>query len=75
MSLVKQIKFGNTGIKISPIIVGCMSYGSKNWMPWIEDDKEKIFAILKHCYDRGLRTFDKADVYPTGVSEKLWVNS
>ena len=71
MSLVKQIKFGNTGIKISPIIVGCMSYGSKNWTPWVEDDKEKIFSILKHCYDRGLRTFDTADVYSTGVSEKL----
>ena len=71
MSLVKQVKFGNTGIKISPIIVGCMSYGSKKWMPWVEDEKERVFAILKHCYDRGLRTFDTADVYSDGVSEKL----
>ena len=71
MSLVKQIKFGNTGIKVAPIIVGCMSYGSKNWMSWVEDDKEKVFSILKHCYDRGLRTFDTADVYSSGISEEL----
>ena len=70
-SLVQQIKFGNTGIKISPIIVGCMSYGSKAWAEWVEDDKEKVFGILKYCYDHGLRTFDTADVYSNGTSEKL----
>ncbi|CCF58071.1 hypothetical protein KAFR_0D04230 [Kazachstania africana CBS 2517] len=71
MAVIKQIPFGNTGIKISPIIVGCMSYGSKDWAKWVEDDKEKVFKILKHCYDQGLRTFDTADVYSNGLSEKL----
>ncbi|CCF60090.1 hypothetical protein KAFR_0J00220 [Kazachstania africana CBS 2517] len=71
MAIVKQIPFRNTGIKISPIIVGCMSYGSKNWAKWIEDDKEKVFKILKHCYDQGLRTFDTADVYSNGLCERL----
>ncbi|CCC70891.1 hypothetical protein NCAS_0F04070 [Naumovozyma castellii] len=69
--LVQQVKFDNTGIKISPIIVGCMSYGSKQWAEWVQDDKEKVFEILKHCYDRGLRTFDTADVYSNGISERL----
>ncbi|KAG0668234.1 aryl-alcohol dehydrogenase [Maudiozyma exigua] len=69
--LAKQIKFGNTGIKISPIIVGCMSFGSKDWASWVEDDKDKIFSILKYCYDHGLRTFDTADVYSNGKSERL----
>ncbi|CAB4255116.1 similar to Saccharomyces cerevisiae YPL088W Putative aryl alcohol dehydrogenase [Maudiozyma barnettii] len=71
MTLAKQILFGNTGIKISPIIIGCMSYGSKSWSEWVEGDKEKVFAILKHCYDNGLRTFDTADVYSNGKSERL----
>ncbi|CCD25936.2 aldo/keto reductase NDAI_0G01600 [Naumovozyma dairenensis CBS 421] len=69
--LVKQVQFGNTGIKISPLIVGCMSYGSKAWAQWVEDDKEKIFQIFKHCYDIGFRTFDTADVYSNGKSERL----
>ncbi|CCF57359.1 hypothetical protein KAFR_0C03670 [Kazachstania africana CBS 2517] len=68
---VKQVSFGNTGLKISPIIVGCMSYGSKNWAEWVEDDKNTIFGILKYCYDKGLRTFDTADYYSNGLSEKL----
>ncbi|QLG74129.1 hypothetical protein HG535_0G00140 [Zygotorulaspora mrakii] len=71
MSLVKQVKFGNTGLKISPIIVGCMSYGSSKWSPWVMDNKEKVFEILKYCYDRGIRTFDTADVYSNGKSERM----
>ncbi|SMN20076.1 similar to Saccharomyces cerevisiae YPL088W Putative aryl alcohol dehydrogenase [Maudiozyma saulgeensis] len=70
-NLAKQVKFGNTGIKVSPIIIGCMSYGTKDWASWVEDDKEKIFKILKYCYDQGLRTFDTADVYSNGASERL----
>ncbi|CCD26469.1 aldo/keto reductase NDAI_0H02960 [Naumovozyma dairenensis CBS 421] len=69
--LVQQVQFGNTGIKVSPLIVGCMSYGSKTWAEWVEDDKEKVFQILKHCYDIGFRTFDTADVYSNGKSERL----
>ncbi|KAG0671798.1 hypothetical protein C6P45_005063 [Maudiozyma exigua] len=71
VKLVKQKRFGNTGIKVSPIIVGCMSFGSKVGRSWIEDDKEKVFQVLKYCYDHGLRTFDTADVYSNGQSEIL----
>ena len=71
MSLVKQVKFGNTGLKVSPIIVGCMSFGSKSWADWVEDDKENAFGLLKYCYDHGLRTYDTADVYSNGASERL----
>lgn len=71
MALPKQVNLGPSGLKISPIIVGCMSYGSKKWTPWVIEDKEEIFKILKHCYDNGLRTFDTADVYSNGLSERL----
>ncbi|CAG58833.1 uncharacterized protein GVI51_E04917 [Nakaseomyces glabratus] len=70
-NLVKQVRFGGSGLKISPIIIGCMSYGSKKWADWVLEDKEKIFGILKHAYDRGLRTYDTADVYSNGYSERL----
>ncbi|CAL9736968.1 putative aryl-alcohol dehydrogenase Aad16p [Monosporozyma servazzii] len=71
MSLVKQVPFGQTGIKISPIIVGCMSYGDPSWRDWVMGDEEKIFEILKFCYDNGLRTFDTSDVYSNGKSERI----
>lgn len=70
--LVQQVRLGaSTGLKVSPILVGCMSYGTKKWGEWILEDKEEVFGILKHCYDRGLRTFDTADVYSNGASERL----
>lgn len=69
--VLTQVRLGNSGLKISPILVGCMSYGSKDWADWVLEDKEKIFEILKFCYDNGLRTFDTADAYSNGLSERL----
>ena len=48
-----------------------MSFGSKSWSNWVIEDKQRVFSILKHCYDRGLRTFDTADFYSNGLSERL----
>lgn len=62
---------GDSGLKISKIIVGCMSFGDKNWADWVLDDEEAIFRILKKCYDCGIRTFDTADVYSNGKSELI----
>nr|QFR37199.1 aldo-keto reductase [Cyberlindnera americana] len=62
---------GASGLKVSQYIIGCMQYGSKEWAPWVEDDEEKIFKILKKAYDSGIRTFDTADVYSNGLSEIL----
>lgn len=64
-------KLGNSGLSIAPIIVGCMSYGSKSWAEWVLEDEEVIMNILKKCYDKGLRTFDTANVYSNGLSESL----
>lgn len=71
MDSIKPVKLGNSGLKISPILVGCMSFGSKKWQDWVLEDKQEIFEILKHCYDAGLRTFDTADFYSNGLSERL----
>ncbi|CCK72747.1 aldo/keto reductase KNAG_0L01270 [Huiozyma naganishii CBS 8797] len=71
MSVVNQVRFGNTGMKISPFIVGCMSYGDRKFRPWVLEDEEKVFEILKYCYDHGVRTFDTANVYCNGASERL----
>lgn len=64
-------RLGHSGLKISPVIIGCMSYGSKGWMDWVVEDEEIVFAVFKKAYDAGLRTFDTADVYSNGTSERL----
>ncbi|CAL9731527.1 putative aryl-alcohol dehydrogenase Aad16p [Monosporozyma unispora] len=72
MSLVKQVPFGTTGMKVAPIIIGCMSYGDSKWGGnWVMDNEEKVFEILKFAYDQGLRTYDTADAYSNGKSERL----
>ncbi|CDK26498.1 unnamed protein product [Kuraishia capsulata CBS 1993] len=60
---------GNSGLKVSKVIVGCMSYGSKDWFDWVLDDEDKVMEILKKAYDSGIRTFDTADIYSNGLSE------
>ncbi|CAH2355894.1 putative aryl-alcohol dehydrogenase Aad16p [[Candida] railenensis] len=64
-------KLGDSGLSISRVIVGCMTFGNKTFADWLIDDEDKIFSILKKCYDSGLRTFDTADVYSNGESEIL----
>lgn len=64
-------KLGDSGLAISKVIVGCMSFGLKSWADWVIEDEEKIMEILKKCYDSGLRTYDTADVYSNGQSEIL----
>lgn len=71
MDKIVYQKLGASGLSISPIIVGCMTFGSKNYHSWVIDDEETSMKILKKCYDNGLRTFDTADVYSNGKSEIL----
>jgi aryl-alcohol dehydrogenase-like predicted oxidoreductase len=56
-------RLGNSGLKISKIVLGAMSYGSKDWGSWVLDDEEEIFKLLKDAYDRGIRTWDTANMY------------
>ncbi|KAJ1565976.1 hypothetical protein HK096_005554 [Nowakowskiella sp. JEL0078] len=67
---MEYVRFGNTGLKVSRICVGCMSYGSPEWQPWILN-KEKSLALLKKSWDAGINFFDTADVYSNGESERI----
>lgn len=60
---------GPSGLKISRIILGTLSFGKKSWADWVIEDKDEVFAILKKAYDSGIRTFDTADSYSNGYSE------
>ncbi|CAK7901969.1 putative aryl-alcohol dehydrogenase Aad16p [[Candida] anglica] len=62
---------GDSGLKISKVIVGCMTYGGPQSPSWMLSDEDKVFGIMKKCYDNGIRTFDTADVYSNGQSEIL----
>ncbi|KAL2066446.1 hypothetical protein VTL71DRAFT_2517 [Oculimacula yallundae] len=67
---MQYMRVGSSGLKVSQIIIGCMTYGDKNWQPWVLT-QEEAFPILKHAYDSGINTFDVADTYSNGRSEEI----
>ncbi|CAK5274675.1 unnamed protein product [Mycena citricolor] len=65
---MKYVRLGNSGLKVSRIILGCMSYGSRGWQTWVLEEEES-FKHIKAAYDAGINTFDTANTYSNGVSE------
>ncbi|KIO29825.1 hypothetical protein M407DRAFT_226354 [Tulasnella calospora MUT 4182] len=68
LSTVPYVRLGKSGLKVSKLILGCMTYGSSQWAPWVLDEAEGIEHI-KAAYDLGINTFDTADMYSNGHSE------
>jgi len=64
------VRLGQSGLKVSKIILGCMSYGSPEWDSWVLEEEEGIKQI-KAAYDAGIQTFDTANIYSNGVSEVI----
>lgn len=60
----------NCGLKVSKVILGAMSYGSSDWIEWVKNE-EDVLPLLKAAYDMGINTWDTADMYSNGMSEKL----
>ncbi|KAG8849849.1 hypothetical protein FRB96_000594 [Tulasnella sp. 330] len=67
---VKYVRLGKTGLRISIPIVGCMSFGSSEWQEWVINE-DKALPLLKAAWDRGVTTFDTANVYSNGRSEEI----
>lgn len=63
-------QLGKSGLRVSVPILGAMSIGSKKWMPWVLEEDEAL-PLLKEAYDRGITTWDTANVYSNGVSEEI----
>jgi aryl-alcohol dehydrogenase (NADP+) len=62
------VRLGSSGLKVSRICLGCMSFGSgADWML----SEEQSFAILRKALDLGINFFDTADVYSLGESEQI----
>ncbi|OSC96856.1 Aldo/keto reductase [Trametes coccinea BRFM310] len=67
---MEYVRLGNSGLKVSKIILGCMSYGSPEWQGWVLGEEEALKHI-KYAYDQGITTFDTANVYSNGLSEVI----
>jgi len=67
---MEQVRLGNTGLKVSRLCLGCMTYGSPEWRSWVLDmEQSKPFFQL--AIEKGITFFDTANVYSIGVSEEV----
>ena len=70
---MQYTNLGKTGLKVSRLCLGMMTYGSKQWREWILDE-EQAKPFVKRALDAGINFFDTADVYSLGESEKVTGN-
>jgi aryl-alcohol dehydrogenase (NADP+) len=67
---MEYVRLGSTGLKVSRICLGMMTYGSPEWHPWTLDEAAAR-PFVKRALERGVNFFDTADMYSRGVSEEV----
>lgn len=65
-------RLGNSGLKVSALCLGCMSFGKadKGWHSWVLDE-ESSRSIIRQALDAGINFFDTANGYADGTSEEI----
>ena len=68
---MKYVQLGNSGLRIAPIGVGCMSFGDPDGRFKWSIPEEEALPVLNYCYESGLNFFDTANAYSNGLSERI----
>ena len=61
---------GSTGLTVSRLCLGCMSYGSPSWRAWVLDENAAR-PFFERAVEAGINFFDTADIYSLGKSEEI----
>jgi len=64
------VNLGNTGLKVSRLCLGCMTYGSSKWRPWVLDEDQSR-PFIQRALEAGINFFDTANMYSDGASEEV----
>jgi aryl-alcohol dehydrogenase (NADP+) len=64
------VNLGATGLKVSRICLGAMTYGSSKWREWVLDE-EPSRPLIRQALEAGINFFDTADMYSLGASEEV----
>lgn len=67
---MEYVNLGKTGMKVSRICLGCMTYGTPQWRDWVLDE-EASRPFFQRALEAGINFFDTADIYSLGVSEEV----
>jgi 1-deoxyxylulose-5-phosphate synthase len=64
------VNLGRSGLKVSRLALGTMSFGTPAWRPWVLDEATSR-PILRKAFELGINFFDTADLYSLGASEEV----
>ena len=64
------VRLGGTGLKVSRLCLGTMTYGTPQWRPWVLDEVASR-PFIARALEHGINFFDTADMYSRGVSEQV----
>jgi aryl-alcohol dehydrogenase-like predicted oxidoreductase len=64
------VPLGRCGLSVSRLCLGCMTYGSSRWRPWVLD-RDQSLSFYRRAWEAGINFFDTADMYSDGVSEEV----
>jgi aryl-alcohol dehydrogenase (NADP+) len=67
---MQYVKLGKTGLEVSRLCLGTMTYGTPEWRPWVLDERASR-ALLRRAIEAGINFFDTADMYSLGASEEI----
>jgi aryl-alcohol dehydrogenase-like predicted oxidoreductase len=67
---MQYVNLGNTGLKVSRICLGMMSYGTPQWRDWVLDEQGSR-PFVRRALEMGINYFDTADMYSNGLSEEV----
>jgi 1-deoxyxylulose-5-phosphate synthase len=67
---MRYVNLGSTGLKVSRICLGAMTYGSKQWREWVLEEEESR-PLIRRALEVGINFFDTADIYSRGASEEI----
>src|SRR6476661_4348461 len=67
---MQLVNLGRTGIKVSRLCLGCMTYGTPKWREWVLDEGASR-PFFRRAWEAGVNFFDTADMYSDGASEEV----
>jgi aryl-alcohol dehydrogenase-like predicted oxidoreductase len=67
---MEQVRLGSTGMRVSRLCLGCMTYGTPEWREWVLTE-EAGRPFIKRALELGITFFDTADMYSLGVGEEV----
>ncbi len=67
---METVNLGRSGLKVTRICLGMMTYGSSQWRKWVLDE-EQARPFVQRALELGINFFDTADIYSNGRSEEI----